>query len=208
MLPNEIFLAREILQELPEDFGPDAKSQVALDEEGEVDRVILSAQHKSGADFLPLNKLAESYKPKRGSYVNATGAFEIGGFVADSGVTGRKIVVDNYGPRVPVGGGAFSGKDSSKVDRSGAYMARRIAVDFVKSGEASEVLVQIGYSIGVAKPVIATVLLDGERMVDLLSNKKYDLRPRVIEEFLDLRKPIYEKTAREGHFGKGFLWDR
>lgn len=207
MLPQEIYLARKIIEELPTGFGPDAKAQVTLTEDGDVQTIVISAQCEKGASFEPLYDLAQKYNPKQ-VFINSCGEFTIGGFAADSGVTGRKLAVDNYGPQIPIGGGAFSGKDPSKVDRSAAYMARKIAVDYVKSGEAKEALVKIAYSIGVAEPVMATVLLDGEKTINLLGTKKYDLTPKGIIEFLDLKKPIYLKTARDGHFGTGQKWDR
>ena len=137
-------------------------------------------------------------------HINPAGDWQIGGFDADTGLTGRKLVVDNYGPHVPVGGGCFSGKDPSKVDRSGAYMARKIAIDYLKKRKASEVYCYLAYAIGFAEPVEATVVVDGvqERVVG------YDLSPKGIIEFLDLQKPIYEQTARYGHFGHPtFPWE-
>ena len=133
---------------------------------------------------------------------NPNGTWTIGGFAADSGLTGRKIVVDAYGPKIPVGGGAFSGKDATKVDRSAAYMARKIACDYVRKG-AKEAYVSIAYAIGQADPVAASVTIDG-REEEIVG---YDLRPRAIIEQLDLRKPQYLETARFGHFGNGYRWD-
>lgn len=134
---------------------------------------------------------------------NPNGTWNTGGFSADTGLTGRKIVVDAYGPRVPVGGGAFSGKDSTKVDRSGAYMARRIAVDYLTRLGASEVRCELAYAIGRAEPVSAVVWVDGKpEPVD-----GYDLRPEAIIETLDLHHPIYRSTAKLGAFGNGFAWD-
>lgn len=126
---------------------------------------------------------------------NPCGDWEIGGFEADSGLTGRKLTVDNYGPRIPIGGGAFSGKDPSKVDRSAAYMARRIAVDYLKQRDACEVYVYLAYAIGRVNPVEATVIVDGrpEAIVD------YDLTPSGIIQSLDLKRPVYELLARNGH---------
>jgi S-adenosylmethionine synthetase len=205
MIPKELYIARELLRELPKGFGPDAKSQVTLNENGDIDSIIISAQHKNGADFTPLHELAKKYSPKR-IFINPTGEFAVGGFAADTGVTGRKLAVDNYGPQVPLGGGAFSGKDSTKVDRSAAYMARRIAVDYLRKHKANEVLVKLAYSIGVAEPVMATALVDGKE-INLLTTKEYDLRPKEIINFLGLKKPIFLETARNGHFGNGYSWD-
>ncbi len=128
--------------------------------------------------------------------INPAGDWDMGGFDADSGLTGRKIVVDNYGPRVPVGGGAFSGKDPSKVDRSAAYMARKIAVDYLHERGAKEVLVNISYALGETNPVDATVFIDGQ--AEPING--YDLSPRGIIDALDLRKPHYAERAKWGHF--------
>ena len=133
---------------------------------------------------------------------NPAGDWDIGGFSADAGLTGRKLAVDNYGPRVPLGGGAFSGKDASKVDRSAAYMARKIAVDILKEKEAKEVIVQLAYAIGYNQPLQASALVDGEHQFVT----GYDLSPNGIIEQLDLKQPIYERTANFGHFGCGFNW--
>ena len=135
---------------------------------------------------------------------NPNGPWTLGGFNADTGLTGRKLAVDNYGPSIPLGGGCFSGKDATKVDRSAAYMARRIAVDYLKSKGADEVYVHIAYAIGVADPLMAVVTINGvqEKIVG------YDLRPQAIIDFLGLRKPQFKETAKYGHFGNGFAWDK
>ena len=135
-------------------------------------------------------------------HCNPAGDWDIGGFSADAGLTGRKLAVDDYGPRVPLGGGAFSGKDASKVDRSAAYMARKIAVDILKEKEAKEVIVQLAYAIGYNQPLQASALVDGEHQFVT----GYDLSPNGIIEQLDLKQPIYERTANFGHFGCGFNW--
>lgn len=210
MIPQELYLAREILKHLPKGFGPDAKSQITLDDQGNVETVVISAQHKEGQSFEPLKELAKKYHPKK-VFVNPTGAFILGGFTADTGLTGRKLIVDNYGPQVTIGGGCYSGKDPSKVDRSAAYIARHIACDFVRDGY-DEATVKIAYSIGVADPVMATAHLKARGVdeiteVNLLKEKKYDLRPKAIIEYLDLRKPQYRQTAAWGHYGHGFRWD-
>lgn len=134
---------------------------------------------------------------------NPNGKWTIGGFTADAGLTGRKIVIDSYGPNIPVGGGAFSGKDATKVDRSGAYMARRIAVDYLKKYGAKEVFVHLAYAIGKIEPLMATAVIDGKEK----TISDYDLRPRAIIEFLQLEKPRFRETAKYGHFGNGFKWD-
>jgi len=133
---------------------------------------------------------------------NPNGVWTIGGFDADTGLTGRKLAIDNYGPNIPLGGGCFSGKDATKVDRSGAYIARKIAVDYLKKRKAKEVYVNIAYAIGVAEPTMATVTIDGvEEYI-----KGYDLRPKSIIKLLNLRKPQFRETAKYGHFGNGFIW--
>lgn len=203
MIPQELYVARQILAKLPKGFGPDAKSQVTLDSKGKIETIVISAQHAEGQEMGPLIKLAESFSPKR-YFINPTGKFTVGGFAGDTGLTGRKLAVDNYGPQIPIGGGCFSGKDSSKVDRSAAYMARRIAVDLLRAKGADEVLVKIAYSIGVAQPVMASAVIDGKN--EKISG--YDLTPRGIIESLGLKRPQYLKTARNGHFGHGFAWDK
>ncbi len=202
LIPQELYLSRQILANLPENFGPDAKSQVTINNRGEIDTIVISAQHHKNQDFGPLIELAKKYNPKQ-YFINPTGQFVIGGFAGDTGLTGRKLAVDNYGPQIPIGGGCFSGKDPSKVDRSAAYMARRIAVDLLKSKGAQKVITKIAYSIGVAEPIMATAEIDGK----LENITGYDLKPKAIIEFLDLKKPIYQKTAALGHFGNKFNWD-
>jgi S-adenosylmethionine synthetase len=148
--------------------------------------------------------------------VNPTGRFEIGGPHGDSGLTGRKIIVDTYGGAAPHGGGAFSGKDPSKVDRSAAYAARYVAKNIVAAGLARNCLVQISYAIGVARPTSVMVTTEGsgkvsdERLAELVQ-EHFDLRPKGIIQMLDLLRPIYQKTAAYGHFGREepeFTWER
>ena len=133
---------------------------------------------------------------------NPNGQWLVGGFEADTGLTGRKLAVDNYGPNIPLGGGCFSGKDATKVDRSGAYIARRIAVDYLKKRQAKEVFVHLAYAIGVAEPLMAVVTVDGIQE----EIKGYDLTPQGIIKFLDLRKPVFRESAKFGHFGNGAVW--
>ncbi len=137
--------------------------------------------------------------------INPAGEWTQGGFDADTGLSGRKIIIDNYGPEIPVGGGSFSGKDYTKVDRSGAYIARKIAVDFVKAGKAKEVFVKLAYAIGKAEPVMAVVVLDGvESKIE-----GYDLTPRGIKKLLNLDNVKFVETAQWGHFGRPeFPWDK
>ena len=138
-------------------------------------------------------------------HCNPAGDWEQGGFDADAGLTGRKLIVDNYGPRVPIGGGAFSGKDPSKVDRSAAYMARKIARDYLKRFNAHEVTVYLAYAIGYAHAIEATAVVDGKEQ----PVEGYDLSPNGIIKALNLKRPIYEETAEYGHFGHDqFAWEK
>ncbi len=138
-------------------------------------------------------------------HANPAGDWQKGGFDADAGLTGRKLVVDNYGPRIPIGGGCFSGKDPSKVDRSAAYMARKIALDYLKQHDAHEVFCHLAYAIGYDQPLEASVTIDGvQKNID-----GYDVSPNGIIKTLELRRPIYEATARYGHFGHSdFPWEK
>lgn len=179
-IPHEKYLADLLL----EPFTVDAKSQVTVNDL-QVTVIVLSVQGKSQKE---LNKYVKKFCEKHSLgnpeiYCNWTGKFEIGGFDADCGVTGRKIVVDQYGPRVPVGGGAFSGKDFTKVDRSGAVMARHIALDILHKSRAHEVLVKLAYCIGKAEPLMVIATVDGE---DVDVSKRYDCRPKSIIKNLRL----------------------
>ena len=202
-LPQEYFLARELNKFVYEKFPFDGKTQVTMN--GTSLRVVCSFQNASEEE---LEELVKEFFKKYSVYrieelhCNPAGDWEQGGFDADAGLTGRKLAVDNYGPRIPIGGGAFSGKDATKVDRSAAYMARRIAVDYLKKYQADEVFVQLAYAIGYDKPIQASAVVDGEYMEIL----DYDLSPNGIIDFLDLRKPIFEKTAQYGHMGCDFNW--
>lgn len=207
MIPLETKLARSLNKFIFSRYPFDGKTQVTL-VGNRVSTVVASFQNipKADLDRLVMQWIEyEKINPRdMNIYCNPAGDWELGGFDADTGLTGRKIMVDNYGPRIPVGGGAFSGKDATKVDRSGAYMARKIAVDILKARQAKEVYCYLAYAIGMAEPLQATVLVDGiEEPV-----KGYDLTPKGIIDFLDLKKPQYEMTARYGHFGNGFTWDK
>ncbi|MBI5906869.1 methionine adenosyltransferase domain-containing protein [Candidatus Saccharibacteria bacterium] len=205
LLPLEVVLSRQLNQYIFKRWPYDGKTQVTL-KDGKITAVVASFQHAKQVELDEAVKKWLKDKPKLDDvqiYANPFGDWNQGGFDADSGLTGRKLVVDNYGPQVPVGGGAFSGKDATKVDRSGAYMARRIAVDYIKKHKAKEVFCYLAYAIGVAEPLEATVVLDGKSQLV----KGYDLTPKGIIEYLDLRKPQYEQTARYGHFGHHFRWD-
>jgi S-adenosylmethionine synthetase len=211
---------------------PDAKSQVTIEYDNDknplrVDAIVISTQHDADASqkrikddvseqvikkVIPLELLDDKTKV----FVNPTGRFEIGGPHGDSGLTGRKIVVDTYGGWAPHGGGAFSGKDPSKVDRSATYAARHIAKNIVASGLAKECLVQVAYAIGVAEPVSVFVDTKGTGVIpdyeiSQMISKEVDLTPNGIIKRLKLRRPIYQKTAAYGHFGRSgdeFTWEQ
>ena len=237
-MPMAIFLSHRLVERQAELrrsgklawLRPDAKSQVTIryanGRPESLDTVVLSTQHAPGIDHKKLSEavIEEVIKPvlpkammkgKINYLVNPTGLFEIGGPKGDCGVTGRKIIVDTYGGSAPHGGGAFSGKDPSKVDRSAAYAARYVAKNIVAAGLASQCLVQVSYAIGVARPtsVMVTTQGTGKMSDDALSalvTKHFDLRPRGIIQMLDLLRPIYEKTAAYGHFGRedrDFTWE-
>ncbi len=205
LLPLEVDLSRSLNKFLYAKFPYDGKTQVTtLD--SEITTIVASFQNATKqeleiliADWLKENNIETTPQ----IYANPAGDWEIGGFDADTGLTGRKIAVDSYGPRIPVGGGAFSGKDATKVDRSAAYIARKIAVDYLKKRNAKEVFCQLAYAIGVAEPVEAIVIVDGQEE----KVEGYDLTPKGIIEFLDLKKPQFAETAKYGHFGNGFKWD-
>lgn len=211
LMPIEFMLSRDLNRFIFEKYGKkdDGKTQVTLDTKtGEILALVASFQNISKDElFADLKEWADrkNLKFKKSEiYCNPAGDWHIGGFEADTGVTGRKLMVDNYGPRIAVGGGAFSGKDPTKVDRSAAYMARRVAVDYLRKHKAKEVFSYLAYAIGKAEPLQATVIVDGKE----LPIEGYDLTPKGIIDFLDLRKPQYEATARYGHFGNGFIWDK
>jgi S-adenosylmethionine synthetase len=210
LLPLEVVLARSLNQFLYEQWPFDGKTQVTT-KDGKIVSIVASFQHarrdelKSAVlKWLATQPPTICDLPSVTLHINPAGDWEQGGFDADAGLTGRKLIVDNYGPRIPIGGGAFSGKDPSKVDRSAAYMARRVAIDYLKKYKAKEVYVYLAYAIGFADPLEATVIIDGvEKVIE-----GYDLTPRGIIKHLDLTRPTYEATARYGHFGyAGFSWE-
>ena len=203
MIPNELYFARELCKKIYESYPFDGKTQVTLDN-GEIKTVVASFQNAPKEALEQIITEWLDYKVEGLEiHCNPAGDWDMGGFDADAGVTGRKLVVDNYGPRVPIGGGAFSGKDSSKVDRSAAYMARKIAVDTLKSTiPSSEVYVYLAYAIGYDKPVQVTTIIDGE----IHEIEDYDLSPNGIIEHLKLKEPKFEKTAEWGHMGTGQVW--
>lgn len=205
LLPLEVDLARDLNRHIYKQFEYDGKTQITL-HDGLIESIIASFQNARQSELVELTKQwlkDNKHDPDTVIHANPAGDWHIGGFDADAGLTGRKLAVDNYGPRIPIGGGAFSGKDPSKVDRSAAYMARKIAVQYLKDRDASEVFCYLAYAIGVAEPLQATVVIDGaEEVVE-----GYDLTPNGIIETLDLRKPQYAATAEYGHFGNDFTWD-
>ena len=237
LMPLPISLAHKLSKRLTEvrrekiiDYlRPDGKTQVTVEYDGEkpvrVDTIVVSTQHLPDVDMnvlkkdiiekvikpiVPANLLDENTK----YFINPTGRFVIGGPLGDSGLTGRKIIVDTYGGAARHGGGAFSGKDPTKVDRSASYMARHIAKNIVANGYAKKCEIQIAYSIGVAKPVsiyvntYGTNTIPEEEIVEKI-NKTFDLTPRGIINYLDLRRPIYRQTTNYGHFGKKDLpWEK
>ncbi|MBI5266285.1 MAG: methionine adenosyltransferase [candidate division Zixibacteria bacterium] len=246
LMPQPIMLAHKLARRLAEVrkkgvlpyLGPDGKTQVTLEYEAgqpkRVETVVISSQHteeildKTGKKITGksrdeiIEKVALPIIPKKmidaktRFLVNPTGKFVVGGPQSDTGMTGRKIIVDTYGGMAAHGGGAFSGKDPTKVDRSACYMARYIAKNVVASGLASKCTIQIAYAIGVAKPVSLMIFTDRtakvpeKRLVELV-HKHFDLTPRGIIQELDLLRPIYRKTAAYGHFGrteKEFTWER
>ena len=238
LLPLEVVLSRRLNQFIYAKHPFDGKTQITLalpdlsaeDQTPRVSSIVASFQNTSRAElkqlvheFITREELQgpqDAAKAARSAtsgqdtnlihdsgitlHLNPAGDWNQGGFEADTGLTGRKLIVDNYGPRIPIGGGCFSGKDASKVDRSAAYMARRIAVDYLRQRHAHEVFVRLAYAIGYAEPLERTVVVDGqtEQIED------YDLTPRGIIRSLGLLRPIYEPTARYGHFGEGFDWDK
>jgi S-adenosylmethionine synthetase len=243
LMPMPISLAHKLAQRLAEVrkghvlpyLRPDGKTQVTVRYENgrpiEIEKVLISTQHKPGVDSETLIKPdlwehvlhpilpAELYDEKKlrsGLLVNPTGKFEIGGPMGDCGLTGRKIIVDTYGGAARHGGGAFSGKDPSKVDRSAAYAARYVAKNVVAAGLADRCEVQVAYAIGVAHPVSVMVETFGTERVPRaeilrLIDEHFDLRPGAFRKYLDLHRPIYQKTAAYGHFGRedhDFTWER
>ena len=238
MMPMPILLAHRLARRLSEVrkqgtlpyLRPDGKSQVTVEYENgrpvRVDTVVLSAQHDEDVhiDDLRQDLLREVIQKvippemlddRTHYHINSTGRFVIGGPVADTGLTGRKIMIDTYGGFARHGGGAFSGKDPTKVDRSAAYMARYIAKNLVKAGVARKVEVQLAYAIGVPQPVAIYVDTFGtsdipEAKIVAAIRKRFDLSPKGIIKELDLLRPIYRKTAAYGHFGReeeGFTWE-
>lgn len=207
MLPLEYTLARNLCQKIFEVYPYDGKTQVTIND-GIVTTVVASFQNVKNSELLPLVK---SIIEAKEYLINPAGEWNQGGFDADTGLSGRKLIIDNYGPEVPIGGGSFSGKDLTKVDRSGAYMARKISVDLLKSKGAKEVYTKLAYAIGKAEPVMAVAVIvypDGDgRNGKEEQITGYDLTPKGIREFLKLDSVIYKDTCTWGHFGRNFNWD-
>jgi len=243
LMPAPIHYSHKILRLMAQDrksgklknIEPDSKSQITIEyKDGKpsaIKSVVISTQHSADVNQSQVRELVKPYIEKsipkellsnldeKEIYVNPTGNFVIGGPDGDSGLTGRKIIVDTYGGAAPHGGGAFSGKDPTKVDRSAAYASRYLAKNVVASGIASKCLIQLAYAIGVSKPLSIYVdLFDNNEeknmYVEKLINENFDLSPRGIREMLGLNKPIYQKTAAYGHFGRetesdgSFSWEK
>ncbi len=243
LMPAPIYYSHKILRSMAKDrklgklkhIEPDSKSQVTFEYENgkpkKVKSVVISSQHSADVDQAKVRELLRPYMVnsipeifleefnEEEFYVNPTGNFVIGGPDGDCGLTGRKIIVDTYGGAAPHGGGAFSGKDPTKVDRSAAYASRYIAKNVVASKIADKCLIQLAYAIGVSKPLSIYVdLFDNDmeknKFVEEKIKNNFDLSPRGIREMLNLNKPIYEKTAAYGHFGRtpesngAFSWEK
>ncbi|MDQ5971746.1 MAG: S-adenosylmethionine synthetase [Patescibacteria group bacterium] len=198
-LPLEYTLARNLCQKIFEVYPYDGKTQVTI-EDGVVTTVVASFQNAKNAELLPL---VQSIITAKEYLINPAGEWNQGGFDADTGLSGRKLIIDNYGPEVPIGGGSFSGKDYTKVDRSGAYMARKIAVEILKARGGKEVYTKLAYAIGKAEPVMAVAVIDGKE--EQITG--YNLTPKGIREFLKLDTVSYKDTCTWGHFGHNFNWD-
>ena len=243
LMPAPIHYSHKILRHMAEDrksgklknIEPDSKSQITIEykdgKPSSVKSVVISTQHSPDVNQAQVRELVKPYIEKsipkdllksideKEIYINPTGNFVIGGPDGDSGLTGRKIIVDTYGGAAPHGGGAFSGKDPTKVDRSAAYASRYLAKNVVASKLADKCLIQLAYAIGVSKPLSIYVdLFDNDdeknKHVEKLIHENFDLSPRGIREMLSLNKPIYEKTAAYGHFGRvpddsgSFSWEK
>lgn len=215
-LPLEVVLARNLNQYLYRRWPYDGKTQVTLQDQ-EIVSIVASFQNAVGVELEAAvkewartqNYVTACFADEKTSnptlHINPAGDWQQGGFDADAGLTGRKLVVDNYGPRIPIGGGCFSGKDATKVDRSAAYMARKIALDYLRSHQAKEVFCHLAYAIGYDQPLEATVTIDGVQE----TIEGYDLSPKAIIKSLDLTKPQFEATAGYGHFGHHqFSWEK
>ena len=204
-VPEEYRLARSLCRYIYEKFSYDGKTQITIDKYKKITHIVASFQNVSKEELEQLVVEWLDYKVDGITiHCNPAGDWTQGGFDADAGLTGRKLVVDNYGPRVPIGGGAYSGKDPSKVDRSAAYMARHIAVKELKKQGLRECWVYLSYAIGEKEPLQSTAT-DGKRIWDI--SDKYPVYPNEIIDYLELKKPIYYETSQWGAYGNGFKWD-
>lgn len=197
-MPLEYELARNLCMRVYERYPFDGKTQVTV-EDGEVATVVVSFQNTKNEELLSFVKEIISAKEY---LINPAGEWTQGGFDADTGLSGRKLIVDNYGPEVTIGGGSFSGKDYTKVDRSGAYMARKIAVELLEKYGAKEVQTKLAYAIGKNEPVMAVAIIDGRE--EPITG--YDLSPRGLREYLKLDQVKFKETCTWGHFGRTFEW--
>ena len=198
-MPLEYELARNLCQKIFKVYPHDGKTQVTI-EGNKVITVVASFQNTKNEELL---KLVKSIIEADEYLINPAGEWIHGGFDADTGLSGRKLVMDSYGPEIPIGGGSFSGKDYTKVDRSGAYMARKIAVDLLKKHKVKEVYIKLAYAIGKSNPVMAVAIIDGveEKIIG------YDLSPKGIYKYLKLDQVRFKDTCTWGHFGRGFEWE-
>lgn len=210
LMPLEYVLARSLCKYIYDKYPYDGKTQITIDGK-KIIAIVASFQNVKTNTLVTLIKRWYKLNVKNNEELedgailaNQAGDWSLGGFDADTGLSGRKLIVDNYGPQIPIGGGSFSGKDYTKVDRSGAYVARKIAVDILKIRNAKEVLVKIAYSIGKSDPVMAHAICDGE-VIDL---NNCDLSPSGIYKSLKLDSIKFTKTCTWGHFGNDFAWDK
>lgn len=213
MIPQELYLARGLCKFIYNLHPFDGKTQITLNDNNEIETIVASFQNVSKDElYAHVNEWLEKGEYPTASFLtthaNPAGDWNIGGFEADTGLTGRKLMVDNYGPQVAIGGGCFSGKDGTKVDRSGAYIARQMAVYYLRSIRCKEVLVKLAYAIGVAEPVMVSISIDGVERGQLDAKERWDLTPKGIIECLKLREPQFATTAEFGHFGNGFIWEK
>ena len=206
-VPQEYYLARNLCRFLYDRFGGDGKTQITADDHW-ITHIVTSFQNTTKSELeMAVNEYMDWETDDIKIHCNPAGDWTQGGFDADAGLTGRKLVVDNYGPRVPIGGGAYSGKDPSKVDRSAAYMARHIALKELKDRNLSECWVYLSYAIGEKEPLQATASAGPSAAATWDISDKYPVYPNEIIDFLELKRPIYYETSQWGAYGNGFKWD-
>ncbi len=210
LMPLEYILTRSLCQYVFEKFPFDGKTQITIND-GKILTAVISFQNVKKEDLIILTKewYQKTYAQILGEQefeilANMAGDWNLGGFDADTGLSGRKLIVDNYGPQICIGGGSFSGKDYTKVDRSGAYIARKIAVDLLKQKSAKEVSVKLAYAIGKREPVMNIAIVDGVE----ISLNGLDLSPAAIRKTLKLNEVKFSQTCVWGHFGNNFIWDK